>query len=48
MEEKFGIRDSIESWFSKLKRRIKQFNVYIPSYKLKISEKWITSWVALS
>jgi transposase-like protein len=44
----FGIRNSIESWFSKLKRRIKQFNVCFPSYKLKVSEKWITSWVALS
>ena len=44
----FGIRNSIESWFSKLERRIKQFNICFPSYKLKVSEKWIVSWVALS
>ena len=25
--ERFGIRNSIEQWFSKLKRRIKQFNI---------------------
>ena len=25
--EIFGIRNSIEQWFSKLKRRIKQFNI---------------------
>jgi transposase-like protein len=44
----FGIRNSIESWFSKLKRRIKQFNVCFPTYKTRVSEKWIISWVALS
>ena len=25
--ERFGIRNSIEQWFSKLKRRIRQFNI---------------------
>jgi len=40
--------DSIESWLSKLKRRVKQFNICFPTYKLKVSEKWIVSRVALS
>ena len=44
----FGVRNSIEQWFSKLKRRIKQFNNYFPTYKPKTSERWITSWTALS
>jgi ribosomal protein S20 len=29
---------------SKLRRRIKQFNVCLLTYKLKVSEKWIASW----
>jgi transposase-like protein len=39
----FGIRNSIESWFSKLKRRIKQFNTYFLTYKTRVSEKWVIS-----
>ncbi|MEM0481424.1 MAG: hypothetical protein QXM16_00835 [Nitrososphaerota archaeon] len=46
--ETFGRRNAIESWFSKLKRRIKQFNTCSPTYRPKVSEKWIRSWVALS
>ena len=44
----FGIRNSIEQWFSELKRRIRQFNVCFPTYKPRVSERWIASWVALS
>jgi transposase-like protein len=44
----FGKRDSIESWFSKLKRRTKQFNVCFPTYSPRVSERWIRAWVALS
>ena len=43
-----GVRNSIEQWFSKLKRRIKQFNNYFPTHKPKTSERWITAWAALS
>jgi len=46
--KKFGLRNSIEQWFSKLKRRTRQFNNYSPTYKPKISERWITSWAVLS
>jgi len=35
----FGIRNSIESWFSKLKRRIRQFNICFPSYKPRVFRK---------
>ncbi|MEM4574395.1 MAG: hypothetical protein QXF45_07650 [Candidatus Caldarchaeum sp.] len=31
--ERFGKRNTIESWFSKLKRRIKHFNTYFPTYR---------------
>jgi transposase-like protein len=44
----FGVRNSIEQWFSELKRRIRQFNVCFPTYKPRVSERWIASWVALS
>jgi len=44
----FGIRNLIERCFSGLKRRVKQLNICFLTYKLKVSEKWITSWVALS
>jgi transposase-like protein len=44
----FGRRNSIESWFSKLKRRTKQFNVCFPTYSTRVSERWIRAWVALS
>ena len=30
----FGIRNSIEQWFSELKRRIRQFNVCFPNENL--------------
>ncbi|MEM4183732.1 MAG: DDE-type integrase/transposase/recombinase [Candidatus Caldarchaeum sp.] len=46
--ETFGKRNTIESWFSKLKRRIKQFNTCFPTYSPKVSEKWIRSWMTLS
>jgi len=46
--ERFGRRNAIESWFSKLKRRIKQFNTCFPTYRPKVSEKWIKAWVTLS
>ncbi|MEM2225508.1 MAG: hypothetical protein QXR47_05335 [Candidatus Caldarchaeum sp.] len=46
--ETFGRRNTIESWFSKLKRRIKQFNTCFPTHRPKVSEKWIKSWIALS
>ncbi|MEM4316244.1 MAG: hypothetical protein QXT66_07860, partial [Nitrososphaerota archaeon] len=39
--ETLGRRNAIESWFSKLKRRIKQFNTSFPTYRPKISEKRI-------
>ncbi len=44
----FGVRNPIEQRFSKLKRRIKQFNNYFPTHKPKISERWITAWTALN
>jgi transposase-like protein len=44
----FGRRNSIESWFSKLKRRIRQFNVCFPTYSPRVLESWIRVWVALS
>ena len=44
----FGKRDSMKSWFSKLKRMIRQFNVCFPTYSPRVSERWIRAWVALS
>ncbi|MEM3819041.1 MAG: hypothetical protein QXF08_01155 [Nitrososphaerota archaeon] len=44
----FGRRNSIESWFSKLKRRINQFYCCFPTHRPKVSERWIKSWAALS
>jgi len=44
----FGRRNAIESWFSRLKRRMRQFNVCFPTYSTGVSERWIRSWVALS
>jgi hypothetical protein len=41
-------RNSIESWFSKLKRRARQFNICFPTYSTRVSERWIRAWVALS
>ncbi|MEM1963286.1 MAG: hypothetical protein QW137_08150 [Candidatus Caldarchaeum sp.] len=38
----------ISSWFTGLKRGIKQFNTYFPTYSPKVSEKWIRSWMTLS
>jgi len=32
----------------KVKRRIRQFNIYLPTYKTKITERWIKAWTALS
>ncbi|MEM2650687.1 MAG: hypothetical protein QXU87_01255 [Candidatus Caldarchaeum sp.] len=46
--ETFGRRNTIESWFSGLKRRIKQFNTCSPTYRPKVPEKWIKAWVSLS
>ncbi|MEM3124172.1 MAG: IS6 family transposase, partial [Nitrososphaerota archaeon] len=46
--ETLGRRNAIESWFSKLKRRIKQFNTSFPTYRPKVSEKWIRAWMTLS
>ena len=31
--ERFGMRNPIEQWFSRLKRRIRQLNTYFPTYK---------------
>jgi len=39
--ERFGIRKTIEQWFSRLKRRIRQFSLYFPTYKTKTTERWI-------
>jgi hypothetical protein len=36
--ETFGTRNSIEQWFSRLKRRIRQFNLYFPTHKTKTTE----------
>ena len=44
----YGIRNSIEQWFSKLKRRIRQLNTYFPTHKTKTTERWIKAWTALS
>ena len=30
------------------RRRIKQFNIYLPTYKTKTTERWIKAWTALS
>ncbi|MEM3095544.1 MAG: DDE-type integrase/transposase/recombinase [Nitrososphaerota archaeon] len=46
--EAFGRRNTIESWFSELKRRIRQFNACFPTYRPKVSERWIRSWMVLS
>jgi len=46
--ETFGMRNTIEQWFSRLKRRIKQFNIYFPIYKTKTTERWIKAWTAFS
>jgi len=46
--ETFGMRNPIEQWFSRLKRRIRQFNTYFPTHKTKTTERWIKSWTALS
>ncbi|MEM1947038.1 MAG: hypothetical protein QXF95_08530 [Candidatus Caldarchaeum sp.] len=46
--ETFGRRNAIESWFSGLKRRIKQFNTCFPTYRPKVAERWIKAWVALT
>jgi len=46
--ETFGMRNPIEQWFSKLKRRIRQFNTYFPTHKTKTTEIWIKAWTALS
>ncbi|MEM1963281.1 MAG: hypothetical protein QXN23_06530 [Candidatus Caldarchaeum sp.] len=45
-----SVRDwfHISSWFTGLKRGIKQFNTYFPTYSPKVSEKWIRSWMTLS
>jgi hypothetical protein len=47
-KEAFGKRNAIESWFSKLKRRARQFNVCFPTYSTRVSERRIRAWVALS
>jgi len=39
--ERFGMRNPIEQWFSRLKRRIRQFNLYFPTHKTKTTERWI-------
>jgi len=44
----FSIRNSIEQWLSRLKRRIRQFNICFPTYKTKTTERWIRAWTALS
>jgi len=46
--ETFGMRNPIEQWFSRLKRRIRQFNIFFPTYKIKTTERWIRAWTALS
>ena len=46
--ETFGMRNTIEQWFSKLKRRIRQFNIFFPTYNIKTTERWIKAWTALS
>ncbi|MEM2238636.1 MAG: hypothetical protein QW351_09775 [Candidatus Caldarchaeum sp.] len=33
-------RNTIEPWFSKLKRRIKQLNTRFPTYRPKVSETY--------
>ncbi|MEM3081123.1 MAG: hypothetical protein QXH35_05440 [Nitrososphaerota archaeon] len=40
--------NSIESWFSKLKRRIRQFNTNFPTNRPKTAERWIKAWTALT
>jgi len=42
------MRNPIEQWFSRLKRRIRQFNIYFPTYNIKTTERWIRAWTALS
>ena len=46
--ETFGMRNPIEQWFSKLKRMIRQFNIFFPTYNIKTTERWIKAWTALS
>jgi len=46
--ETLGMRNPIEQWFSKLKRRIRQFNIFFPTYNIKTTERWIRAWTALS
>jgi transposase-like protein len=41
-------RNTIEPWFSKLKRRKKQFNTCYTTNNLKRIEKWIKAWTTLS
>jgi hypothetical protein len=46
--ETLGKRNPVEQWFSKLKRRIRQSNIYFPTYKTKTTERRIKAWTALS
>ncbi|MEM2485005.1 MAG: hypothetical protein QXT82_09255 [Candidatus Caldarchaeum sp.] len=40
--------NTVKPWFSGLKRMIKQFNTCFPTHRPKVSEKWITAWMALT
>ena len=40
------MRNPIEQWSSRLKRRIRQSNLYFPTYKTKTTERWISKWTA--
>ena len=42
------MRNPIEQWSSRLKRRIRQFNIFFPTYNIKTTERWIKAWTALS
>jgi transposase-like protein len=44
----FGGRNSIEQWFSRLKRRTRQFNTCHTTNNLKRTERWIKTWITLS
>ena len=42
------MRNPMEQWFSRLKRRIRQFNIFFTKYNIKTTERWIRAWTALS
>jgi len=44
----FGRRNIVELWFSKLKRRIRQFNVCFLTNKPETAEKGVKAWIALT